>query len=135
MSLSKILAALNPVLNPGVYVYCSVMPDEQLSVDLRAAGVLAAFRESEGLTVIAEERHALAAGWRIRFRAAWITLGVNSELEGVGLTAAVATALAKAHIACNVVAAVHHDHLFVPLERAEESLQILHTLAREAAAH
>ena len=45
-------------------------------------------------------------------------LQVHSALDGVGLTAAVAGALAAAGIACNVIAAFHHDHLFVPAARA-----------------
>ena len=59
-----------------------------------------------------------------------ITLTVHSALEGVGLTAAVAGALAQAGIACNVVAGYHHDHLFVPWDRREEALAILQRLSQ-----
>jgi len=62
-----------------------------------------------------------------------ITLEVHSALEGVGLTAAVSTALADAGIACNVIAAFHHDHLFVPWERREEALGVLEKLSSDAA--
>ena len=62
-----------------------------------------------------------------------ITLRVHSALDGVGLTAAVATALAGHGIACNMVAAFHHDHVFVPAARAEEALAILKTLAARGA--
>lgn len=58
-----------------------------------------------------------------------ITLMVHSALEGVGLTAAVAGALASAGIACNVVAGFHHDYLFVPWQRREEALAVLQRLA------
>jgi hypothetical protein len=51
----------------------------------------------------------------------------------VGLTATVATALAEAGIACNVVAGFHHDHLFVPWERREDALAILSDLSARAA--
>ena len=51
-----------------------------------------------------------------------ITLGVRSSLEAVGLTAAVAAALTDAGISANVVAAFHHDHVFVPADRAEAAL-------------
>lgn len=61
-----------------------------------------------------------------------ITLMVYSALDGVGLTAAVATALAARGIACNVVAGFHHDHLFVPWERREEALVTLQRLAASA---
>jgi hypothetical protein len=58
-----------------------------------------------------------------------ITLMVHSALEGVGLTAAVAAALAEVGIACNVVAAFHHDHLLVPWDRRDEALVLLQRLA------
>ena len=61
-----------------------------------------------------------------------ITLMVHSDLEGVGLTAAVASALADAGIACNMVAALHHDHAFVPADRAEEAHAVLRRLAGAA---
>lgn len=62
-----------------------------------------------------------------------ITLMVHSALDGVGLTAAVATALAEAGIACNVVAGFHHDHLFVPWDRREDALAILSDISARAA--
>jgi uncharacterized protein len=46
-----------------------------------------------------------------------ITLDVHSALDGVGLTAAVAVALAAEGIPCNMIAAHHHDHVFVPPAR------------------
>lgn len=61
-----------------------------------------------------------------------ITLDVHSALDGVGLTAAVASALSDHGIACNVVAAHHHDHVFVPEAWAEEALTVLRDLAARA---
>ena len=57
-----------------------------------------------------------------------ITLRVFSALDGVGLTAAVANALATRGIACNVVTAYRHDHIFVPSDRAQEAIEALHEL-------
>ena len=48
----------------------------------------------------------------------WIALRVPSELDAVGLTAAFSAALAVAAISANVVAGLHHDHVFVPAGRA-----------------
>ena len=51
-----------------------------------------------------------------------------SSLAAVGLTAAVAAALTEVGISANVVAAFHHDHVFVPLGRAAEALTCLERL-------
>ncbi|WP_255313374.1 ACT domain-containing protein [Oligella ureolytica] len=58
-----------------------------------------------------------------------MTLSVYSSLEAVGLTAAVASALAKEGISANVIAAYHHDHVFVPLDKANQAMQILTRLS------
>jgi len=83
------------------------------------ADAFALIREDEGTTAIVPEE---GGGF------ARITLVVHSALEGVGLTAAVSTALAEAGIACNVVAGYHHDHLFLPWGRRDEALARLQTL-------
>jgi hypothetical protein len=57
---------------------------------------------------------------------------VHSDLQAVGLTAAVAAALAEAGISCNVVAAAHHDHLFVPVESASQAIAVLQALQERA---
>ena len=61
-----------------------------------------------------------------------ITLMVFSSLEGVGLTAAVAKALAKEEIPANVVAATQHDHVFVPAKMAEDAIDALRRLQAKA---
>ena len=58
-----------------------------------------------------------------------ITLGVQSSLAAVGLTARVATVLAERGIAANVIAGCHHDHVFVPWDRRDEALQALRGLS------
>jgi hypothetical protein len=126
--LGLLLRSLDAVRQPGVYVFCALPPE----ADISGVSALATFREAEGLTVILEEREALARGLAPRFRAAWITLTVYSDLTAVGLTAAVASALAAAGISCNVVAAVHHDHLFVPAGDADAALAVLDRLAKNA---
>jgi hypothetical protein len=54
-----------------------------------------------------------------------ITLTVFSSLEGIGLTAAVSDALTRDGIPCNMVAAYHHDHVFVPSDKAERAMAVL----------
>jgi hypothetical protein len=122
--LNTLLASMSPELQPGVYVYATV----PFAYDLGNIVPLATFREREGLTIIVEEREALKAGIDPLFRAAWITLTVHSDLQAVGLTAAFATALGKANVSCNVVAAAYHDHIFVPMESAEAAMIALQQL-------
>ncbi|MDT7624031.1 MAG: uncharacterized protein QOF99_4932, partial [Pseudonocardiales bacterium] len=43
--------------------------------------------------------------------------------------AAVSAQLATGGISCNVVAGYHHDHLFVPADRAADALALLTALA------
>ena len=122
--LARLIRELKPRLHEGSYAFCALPPGE--AVPARAIG---SFRESEGVTVIVSLAEARSAGLVPVFEAAWITLDVHSALEAVGLTAAVARALTEAGIPCNVVAALHHDHLFVPADRAGEALRALRELA------
>ena len=115
-----LIANMAPVLDPRRWCFVAVTPGR--APELLGAA-LGTFREDEGVTAIvpadlAEDAPAFAR----------IILTVHSDLEGVGLTAAVSSALAEAGIACNVVAALHHDHLFVPAARAEEAMGALAAL-------
>jgi hypothetical protein len=87
--------------------------------------VAATIVEDEGLTSVVSVADAEWSGESPAFVAAWLTLNVESALDAVGLTAAVATALAADGIACNVLAGFHHDHLLVPEERADDAIASL----------
>jgi hypothetical protein len=58
-------------------------------------------------------------------------LTVHSSLEAIGFLATISTALAHAGIPCNAVAAYHHDHLFIPVDRAQEALALLKALSSD----
>lgn len=118
--LSTLLKALRPELRPGQYVFTSTTDDVP-----PGASPVATVREEEGLTLVLPRDEADALGLDYDFVAAWITLRVHSALDAVGLTAAVATRLASAGIACNVFAGRHHDHLFVPADKAQSALTVL----------
>lgn len=126
--LPTLLSHLQPSLREGRHAFATV-PE---GVVLDPAAILACVREDEGLSVVMREADARAAGLPIAFAAAWITLTVASDLSAVGLTAAVCAALAQAGIACNVVAGVHHDHLFVPCAQATRAMEVLEALQRAA---
>lgn len=85
--------------------------------------------EGASTTLVLRRPDADAAGLAYDFVAAWITLTVHSSLAAVGLTAAVSTALTAAGISCNVLAGFYHDHLLVPVERADDALAVLRGLA------
>jgi hypothetical protein len=122
--LAELLRSLRPVLNEGVYCFVSVPS----GFDAMSVNPIATFLEREGLSLIIEEHVAVTHRLTTAFRAAWITLTVHSDLNAVGLTAAISTALADAAISCNVLAAVHHDHLFVPVDRAADAMRVLKSL-------
>jgi hypothetical protein len=120
-----LLADLAAELRPGEYVFAHTAGDRAGLDD----GVLASVIEPEGLSVVVTREQADRAGWPYDFVAAWITLRVHSALDAVGLTAAVSSALAGAGLSCNVIAGYYHDHLLVPVDRAQQALRILHELS------
>jgi hypothetical protein len=122
--LQALIAAMEPELLPGRYVFVSIT-DEQAQ-DLR---VLATVREREGLSAVVTQDAADELGLEYDFVAAWITLRVESALDAVGLTASVSASLAEAGISCNVIAGLHHDHLLVPADKAERALTNLRKLS------
>lgn len=122
--LDRLLAQMEPVLNPGRYAFVAVPEGEALD----PGRIVASVREPEGLSAIVPEQDALDLGLQVAFVAAWITLTVHSDLAAVGLTAAFSRALADAGIGCNVVAGIRHDHLFVPFDQAQQALDALRAL-------
>ncbi|MBO6777271.1 MAG: ACT domain-containing protein [Marinibacterium sp.] len=93
-----------------------------------AALALASFQEDEGLSLILPLAVVRDQGLAVDLTMRRIKLSVHSALDGVGLTAAAATALAEAGIACNMVAAYHHDHAFVPAGDADRAVSVLQAL-------
>lgn len=126
--LKKLLQSMQPERNAGEYVFCV------LDSPMRLAGVtpLGFFREREGVTAILPRADADQAGLSYAGTFAWLTLTVHSSLEAVGLTAAFSHALSEAGISCNVVAAFHHDHIFVPVADVERALTALRALSEQA---
>jgi len=122
------LAGMAPALDEAAYRFILITPD----IAPQALGAaLGTFREEEGVTAIipadlADELEQRGPNF------ARITLTVHSDLEGVGLTAAVAMALAGEGIACNVVAAYHHDHIFVPWDRRIDAMEAFRKISNEA---
>lgn len=127
-NLATLLQQMEPELNKGEYVFCTLQEESAKDIDQ----VLFSFKEKEGLTLVLPRQVADAAGLAYSFVSSWITLKVHSSLEAVGLTAAFSTALAKAGISCNVVAAYYHDHIFVPAKDAAKAMQVLKSCSSQA---
>jgi len=123
-NLQKLLAAADPELRPGVYVF--VTTPEPLT--LSAKDLIMQFREAEGWTLILPQAVADAHGLAYEYTAAWITMRVHSALDAVGFTAAFAGALGENGISCNVVAGYHHDHLFVASADGQRAVEVLRGL-------
>ncbi len=125
--LEELLRTLEPVRRPGEFVVVSTTNEDTLPAQ-------ATVTEDEGTTLVLERHEADAFRLGHSGTFAWITLSVHSALEAVGLTAAVAGALAEREIPCNVLAGFHHDHLLVPSDRAEEALAALRGLSASVGA-
>jgi uncharacterized protein len=124
--LAALLQALTVTVRPGAWCMVS---DVALPADVEAQATIV---EGEGTTSVISTADAARLGISAEFPMAWLTLEVNSALDAVGLTAAVATALAREGLACNVLAAYHHDHLLVSFEEQDRAIEVLRCLAEEA---
>ena len=125
--LATLLRSTQPVLRPEIYVFVTLPPGEPAPAKLSP---VMTFREDEGVTLIVPRHDAEAAGLAGAFPCRMITLNVHSSLQAVGFLATVAARLAAAGISTNAASAFYHDHLFVPVERAEEAVTILKQLAQ-----
>lgn len=121
--LKAMMIGMNPVLDEREWCFhalvdATFIPDTAFAV----------IREAEGTSCIIPAQAAPEGA--VQF--AQITLMVHSDLEAIGLTAAVATVLSTSGIASNVIAGLNHDHLFVPWDRREEALAVLKKLSLDA---
>lgn len=125
--LGALLRHMTPELRPGTFVFCTIPTSESIPTAISA---LLAFREQEGTTLVILGEEAEAAGLRYAFPSRLMTLTVHSALDAVGFLAAITAGLAQAGISVNAVSAFHHDHLFVPVDRADEAMAILHEMSK-----
>lgn len=126
--LRTLMAGLDPQLRAGVHVFATVPTGTVLDVT-----PVATFEEDEGRTVVLRAEDATRLGIAGEYPCAWITLRVHSALAAVGMLARVTTALAAHGISVNPVSGFHHDHLFVPHDRAEDAMRVLGELRAGAA--
>jgi len=130
MSLTEQIASLAPLLQSGTFVFCSVLNNAIAREAMSVA--VASFVEDEGLSLILPRTEAVRLGLIFDMTMRQITLMVYSDLDGVGLSATVAGALAEKGIPANIVAAAQHDHLFVPSRQADDAMAALRDLQKYA---
>lgn len=120
--LSRLLATLDIERHDGVWAFSS-------SPDHPGTFAAMAFKEREGWTSVSEADMNTAPDnkW------AWLELTVYSDLNAVGFLARIAAALAEVGIPCNAVAAFHHDHIFVPEDKADDAVSALKRIKTSAA--
>ena len=109
------------ILNKGEYVFCSIMDINKISMN----NIICSFKESKGYSIIISKEEATSNNLPFYFISAWITLNIDSKLDSVGLTSSFSRDLTKAGISCNVIAAYHHDHIFVPYIDKHKAMKIL----------
>ncbi|TVY27817.1 hypothetical protein LHYA1_G003118 [Lachnellula hyalina] len=130
-SLKSLLSTLVTSLDPETFVFITVPPKHEYPSTLLTHML---FKEAEGLTMITTKASAEAHGLDYIFPCGMVTLDVHSSLEAVGFMAAITRKLTERGIGCNPVSGYFHDHLFVPVGREEETLEVLSEMAAAAKA-
>ena len=120
-----ILKKLNPKLNDGEYVFCSINNIDKIE----STKIIGSFKEKEGVSIILSKKEAINLKLSYSFIAAWITLKIYSSLEDVGLTANFSNALNNNGISCNVISGYYHDHVFVNINDKDKAMNILKNLS------
>ncbi|MGX5172560.1 ACT domain-containing protein [Aliikangiella sp. IMCC44653] len=126
--LKKLIATMQPQLSDKSFVFCCIdLAQWEKVLLIKPIGF---FQEEDGFTLIVEKQ--IAQQYQLEYSGEYkkITLQVYSSLQAVGLTAAVATQLAKFNISANVVAGYHHDHIFVPLGTENTAIDCLQQLSK-----
>ena len=124
------IAGMTPVLQPGTFVFCSTLHNQDTSAAMTVARAM--FVEDEGLSLVLPVSEAERLELAFAEPMKQITLMVFSSSSGVGLTAAVARALARERIPASIIAATHHDHIFVPADQADKAMNHLRALQKRA---
>ena len=130
LELEKLLTEMSPELREGEYVFSSISREDLDDLRVEPIGW---FREVEGISLILDRAAAQRLGLKQSSAYRMISLNVNSSLEAVGFLAAVTEKLAAAGVSVNAVSAFHHDHLFIPVEKADLAMSLLNDLAADAA--
>ena len=129
----QMISGMTPVLQPGTFVF--ITTKDSALVTALFPDAISTVRENEGMSMLIPVELAEKFALDVEHPMRCITLNVYSSLEGVGLTAAVSTALGEHGIPCNMVAGFHHDHVFLPAGMCDQAIEILTSLQKNADKH
>ena len=131
--LKELISKMDPQLSEETYYIASVDESQLLNLSSFLSYIKDVFREKEGLSIVFSEKikdHvSVMTEKKVAGPFALITMNVNSDLMAVGFLAKMTEALAKEGISVNAFSAYHHDHLLVPFDKKEKSLEVLRTLS------
>jgi predicted N-acetyltransferase YhbS len=116
---------MQPELGAEEFVFSTVSPAQLTEL---AEQAISLFREAEGVSLVLPRALAEQQGLDYQYPCRLITLQVHSSLAAVGFLAAVTEALASWGISVNPMSAYHHDHLFVPVDQADQAMTCLNQL-------
>lgn len=125
-NLQKLLEGMRPSMSEEIFAFATARSLDDVPPSIHVIG---SFVEDEGVTIIATADQLRRTSLAQSGPFAKISLAVHSSLTAVGLTAAIATALAGEGISANVVAGYFHDHIFVPWDQRSHALDVLANLA------
>lgn len=124
--LQQTLQSLKVLCDDIEYGFASIENESQIDRNK----VLATFHENGRLAVIAPLNYLNSLNIENEGPYAKLTIDIHTSLELVGLTAVMATELAKNGISANVVAAFYHDHVFVQYELRKQAIDLLEALKK-----
>ena len=129
-NLDKLLATMSPVLDPQVYVFCTITTPVPVNLESPPRMI---FEEDEGTSLIITKEEAEEHSIAFEYPCQRITLNVHSSLDAIGFLARITTHLATRHqLSVNAVAGFYHDHLFIPQDKAQEGMKGLQEVIDEA---
>ena len=129
-ALTESIASLTPILQPGTYVFCSMLHNSDAKGAMSLAK--ACFIEDEGVSLILPRAEAVRLGLIFDLTLRHITLFARVPPDVIGMTRAVLRVLEKREIPASPVSAAHNDHVFVPARRADEAVDAIRAMQKKA---
>ena len=134
-SLPTLVSTMKIIAHPTTYVFAT-LPSTQINFPdfpIPFSEILLFFREPatsppNQTTLILSRTLAETHNIPHIYPCKMLTINVHSSLSAVGFMAVLATKLAERGVSVNPVSGYFHDHLFVPVERAEEAVEVLEGL-------